>query len=84
MKCDMIVNLVNSDSEIGKLAVGTAYFTSENSLAFSVDGLQNRPGFLCLGTYYLFILSLKSLTLFDLDILVYIYNTFSLRSASHI
>jgi hypothetical protein len=68
----MIVNLVNSDSEIGKLAAGAAYFTSEDSLAFSVDGLQNRPGFLCLGTYYLIILSLKSLTLFDLDISVYI------------
>ncbi len=84
MKCDMIVNLVNSDSEIGKLAAGAAYLTSEDSLAFSVDGLQDRPGFLCLGTYYLFILALKSLTLFDLDMSVYIYNTFSLRSASHI
>lgn len=84
MKCDMIVNLVNSDSEIRKLAAGAAYLTPEDSPAFSVDGLQNRPGFLCLGTYYLFILSLKSLTLFDLDISVYIYNTISLRSASHI
>jgi hypothetical protein len=39
MKCDMIVNLVNSNSEIGKLAVGAAFLTSEDSLAFSVDGL---------------------------------------------
>jgi hypothetical protein len=39
MKCDMIVNLVNSDSEIGKLAVVAAFLTSEDSLAFSVDGL---------------------------------------------
>jgi hypothetical protein len=84
MKCDMIVHLLNSDSEIGKLAAGAAYFKSEDSLAFSVVGLQNRSGFLCLGTYYLFILSLNSLTLFDSDIWVYIYNTFSLRSASHL
>jgi len=45
-----------------QLAAGAAVLKSEDSLAFSVDGLQNRPGFLCRGTYYLFILSLKSVT----------------------